>query len=175
MTAAADGALAVTEDAHVPDRWSAHPYTEADLPTVLAFFTEPDFYFRTVHPGLAAEAEIVALLDEDTRVLCADGEPVGLYAMAPTDGVSAHYELDFRLRHCAPDTWWTAAYREIEAGLRERTEAVRLTVTAGEFDSRLLGILRGLPLTEEGVLEHVVLHRGSYRGYHHFVQLWGVA
>ncbi|GAA3226357.1 hypothetical protein GCM10020256_36740 [Streptomyces thermocoprophilus] len=93
-------------------RWSARPFTARDREPVLAFFTEPDFHFRTAQPDTRSEAEIDALLDDSTRVLLADGEPVGLYGVEDVGSEhGSHIQLDLRLRGSAPDTWWRRRWR----------------------------------------------------------------
>jgi hypothetical protein len=153
-------------------RWSSRQFRESDRDAVLRLFTAPDFYFRDPQPELLSEPEIITLL-ADAHVIEADGEPVGLHAVEPVGARHAcHFRLDFRLSADQPDSRWQTAYREIVLALRERTEVVRVTVLAAEFDRRLTGILRGLGLTEEGLLADVVLHRGRRYGYRFFAQIW---
>jgi hypothetical protein len=152
--------------------WSARRPADEDLPVVAGFFTEPDFYYRTALPDQLCEAEITRLLGDDTRLLLADGESVGLWAMRSVDYVSAHYELSLRLVASTPDEWWAAACREVITATRWRTEVVRLTMPAFEFDLRLPRILRGLGLTDEGLLSGVVTHRSGRYGNRYFSQLW---
>jgi hypothetical protein len=153
--------------------WSARPYTDQDRDAVLDLFGEPDFYFRTTQPDTRPEWEILALLDDDTRVLLADGTPVGLFAL---EGVGSdhgcHRQLHLRLTAAAPAHWWESAYREVVRGVRWRHELVRITFTAGEFDDRGLRAARALGLTDEGTLADVVLHEGRPYGYVYFSQIW---
>ncbi len=152
--------------------WSWRTWSDDDLGTVLGFFDEPDFYFRTTLPALLSEAEI-ARLSEGCHLLLADGDPVGMWTVESVVDRSAHYELAFRLRAGTPDAWWADAYRRIAAGLAWRSEVVRLTVPVFEFDERLLRILRGLGLDEEGLLEAVVLNNGRLYGQYSFAQVRG--
>ncbi|HEX6498610.1 MAG TPA: hypothetical protein VF054_06210 [Micromonosporaceae bacterium] len=167
---AASGAVAPGAD--VP-HWSARRYTDADRDTVLALFAEPDFYYRTAEPDTRPEWEILDLVGSDTRVLSADGEPVGLFA---AEGLGSehgcHYLLHLRLTGSAPLSWWRSAYREVVRGLRWRVEVVRLAMMIGEFDERGLEVARSLGLTEEGTLADVVLHGGRRSGYVYFSQIW---
>ena len=158
--------------APAPARWSSRPFSEADRDAVLRLFTDPDFYFRDPHPDLLSEPEIVTLLG-NAHVIEASDEPVGLYAVEPIGAEhGGHFRLDFRLRADQPDSRWQAAYREIVGVLRDRTEVVRVTVQAAEFDHRLTGVLSGLGLTAEGLLANVVLHRGQRCGYRFFAEIW---
>jgi hypothetical protein len=162
--------VTMADNAAAEVSWSARNRADQELPAVLDFFTEADFYFQTALPDQLSEAEIIRLLGDDTRLLLADGEPVGLWALR--SGVSGHFQLLFRLRAAAPDSWWAAAYKEITDALLWGTETVRVTVPAFEFDPRLPRILRGIGLTDEGLLVGVVLHRGRRYGRHYFAQLW---
>jgi hypothetical protein len=161
-----------TSQAAAPVWWSSRPFRQADRDAVLRLFTAPDFYFRDPQPDLLPEQEIITLLAE-AHVIEDGGEPIGLYALEPTGADhGCHFRLDFRLRADQPDSLWQLAYREIVLALRDRTELVRITVQAGEFDHRLTGVLRQLGLTEEGLLAGVVLHRGRRCGYRFFSQIW---
>jgi hypothetical protein len=154
-------------------RWSARAMSDVDRPAVLEFFTEPDFHYRSPQPDLLSEAEIVRLLDEDTRVLLADGEPVGLYALEPMGSEhGCHYQLHLRLRASAPTVWWTAAYEEIVRAARWRSQLVRLTALVGEYDERGLGAADAIGLTREGTLAGVVVRGGRRYGYVYFSQIW---
>jgi hypothetical protein len=154
-------------------RWSARPFTDADLDAVLALFTEPDFHYRTHRPDTRPEWEILALLDQDTRLLLADGELVGLYAVETVGADHAsHVELQLRLSaRMAPDLW-TDAYRTIVAALRERREVIRLAWHLGEFDERGLAAARAAGLTEEGTVAELVVHEGRPSGLVFFSQIW---
>jgi hypothetical protein len=154
-------------------RWSARPVTDADHDAVLALFTEPDFYFRTTRPDTRPEWEVLALLDEDTRLLCADGVPVGLYALEPMGGDHAcHYVLHLRLSAALRADAWVSAYDEIVRGLRWQREVVRLAVLTGEFDDRGLAAARLAGFTEEGVLTGHVVHDGHRRGSVFLSRIW---
>ena len=164
--------MTASREAAGPVRWSSRQFGDCDRDAVLRLFTAPDFYFRDPQPELLSEPEIVTLL-ADARVIEADGEPIGLYTVEPVGARHAcHFRLDFRLSADQPDSRWRTAYREIVLALRDRTEVVRVTVLAAGFDRRLTGILRGLGLTEEGLLADVVLHRGRRYGYRFFAQIW---
>lgn len=157
--------------------WSSRAGTDGDQQAVLAFFTEPDFYFRTPHPELQSEADVSDLLD-GARVLLWDGKPVGLYATRPAGGPDSpygHYTLHLRLVHDVPDERWAEAYREVVRALRWRTEVVRVTAWVGDFDERGLRILRGLGLTEEGTYHDRVFRDGGRHGLRQFAQLWPVS
>ncbi|MCK1822335.1 hypothetical protein MTQ10_22670 [Streptomyces sp. XM83C] len=154
-------------------RWSARPFTARDREPVLAFFTEPDFHFRTAQPDTRSEAEIDALLDDSTRVLLADGEPVGLYGVEDVGSEhGSHIQLDLRLRGSAPDTWWPAALEEVLRGLRWSREIVRVTVRVGAYDTRGLAAARAAGLTEEGTLGDIELHDGVRSGTVFFSRIW---
>lgn len=164
----------MTASAEIPlPRWSARPYAAPDREPVLAFFTEPDFHFRTAQPDTRSETEIDALLDEGTRVLLADGEPVGLYAVEDMGSEhGSHVQLDLRLRGSAPGAWWPAALEEVLRGLRWGRELVRVTVRVGSYDSRGLAAARAAGLTEEGTLGDVELHDGVRSGTVFFSRIW---
>jgi hypothetical protein len=153
--------------------WSGRPFTARDRDAVLGFFTEPDFYFRTAQPDTRPEWEVLELLGDDTRVLLADGEPVGLWAW---DGIGSdhgcHYQLHLRLHAAAPPQWWRSAFDEAVRALRWRRELVRLAWLAGEFDERGLEVARSLGLTEEGTLGDVTVHEGRRYGYVFFSRIW---
>jgi hypothetical protein len=168
MTASADTPL---------PSWSARPYSEADRETVLSFFTEPDFHFRTAQPDTRPEWEIDALLDEAApRVLLADGEPVGLYAVEDMGSEhGSHVQIDLRLCGLAPEPWWPAAFEEVVRGLRWRREIVRVTVRVGEYDTRGRAAARAAGLTEEGTLGHIALHDGVRCGTVFFSRIWAPA
>jgi RimJ/RimL family protein N-acetyltransferase len=153
-------------------RWTSRPYGDADREAVLGFFTEPDFFFRTAAPDTRPEWEILELLD-DTEVLLADGEPVGLWAVEDVSVAhSCHLQLHLRLTAAAPAAWWATAYTEVIRALRWRREVVRLTVQIGEYDQRGLATLRGLGFTEEGTLAEVVVREGRRYGYVYFSRIW---
>ncbi|MER6033390.1 MULTISPECIES: hypothetical protein [unclassified Streptomyces] len=162
-----------------PPHWSARPYDPeraADRETALAFFTEPDFHFRTAQPDTRAEWELLGLLDDGTRILLADSVPVGLYAVEDMGSEhGSHVQLDLRLHARAPGHWWPAAYRAVLDGLRWRRELVRVTVRVGEHDARGLAAARAAGLTEEGTLAHVTLHDGKPCGTVFFSQIWAPA
>ncbi|WP_410667784.1 hypothetical protein [Amycolatopsis sp. cmx-4-68] len=159
-------------DRAVP-RWSARACADADRPAVLALFADPGFFFRTERPDTRPEWEILQLLGDDTRVLCADGEPVGLYALEHEGSEhGCHYVLHLRLRSGAPPHWWGDAYREIVRALRWRRELVRLSVRFPEFDPAGLAFAREAGLTEEGTLAGVTTHEGRRRGTVFFSQVW---
>lgn len=153
--------------------WSARAFTDADRDTVLALFSEPDFYYRTAEPDTRPEWEVLDLVGDDSRVLFADGEPVGLYSV---EGIGSdhgcHYLLHLRLTGSASLSWWQSAYREVVRGLRWRVEVIRLALMIGEFDERGLEVARSLGLTEEGTLAEVVVHGGRRSGYVYFSQIW---
>ena len=173
-TTAAGGAGA---DARVP-RWSCRPWADADHghpdhARVLEMFTEPDFYFRTDQPDTRPEWEIRSLLDEDTRVLLADGRPVGLYALDPEGPAhGCHYQLQLRLHAAAPPAWWASAYREVLRAARWQHEIVRLSMRFREFDERGLRVARLLGLAEEGTLAGITARRGQRYGQVFFSQIW---
>lgn len=153
--------------------WSSRSWHDQDRDEVLALFTESDFYFRTEAPDTRPEWEILALLDDDTRVLLADGRLAGLYALE-NDGSThgCHYRLHLRLRAAAPLSWWQSAYREVVRAARWQQEMVRLAMRFLEFDDRGLRAARTLPLVEEGTLTEVVVHDGRRRGEVFFAQIW---
>ncbi|MEU0530775.1 hypothetical protein [Amycolatopsis tolypomycina] len=154
-------------------RWSARAGTAADRAAVLALFTDPGFFFRTDRPDTRSEQEIDQLLGDDTRVLHADGEPVGLYALEHEGSEhGCHYVLHLRLRSDVPLHWWHDAYREIVHALRWRHELVRLSVRFPEFDPAGLAFARSAGLTEEGTLAGVTTHEGRRRGTVFFSQVW---
>jgi hypothetical protein len=153
--------------------WAAGPPGPEHRAAVLDFFTEPDFHFRTDHPGVLSEAEIDALLGDDARVLLAAGEPVGLYAVEPFgDGWTTHYRLHWRLRAGAPAAWWAGAFEQVVAALRAEREVVRLAVTVADHDPRGLAAADAAGLTREGVLAGVVVAGGVRGGRVHFARTW---
>lgn len=154
-------------------RWSSGVPTEADHDRVLELFGEPDFYFRTYRPDTLAEWEVLGLLDEDTRVLYADGEPVGLYTLEAA-GLphGCHFSLELRLRAAAPLSWWVAAYQEIVRAVRWRQELIRLALRFAEFDTRGLRAARAIGLADEGTLPEVLVHDGRRCGQVFFSQIW---
>ncbi|MET8995648.1 hypothetical protein [Amycolatopsis sp. Hca4] len=174
MTSIAPAApTAAVPVARVLPRWSARAYADADRAEVLALFTDPGFFFRTDRPGTRPEREILRLLGDDTRVLRADGEPVGLYALEHEGSEhGCHYVLHLRLRSDAPTHWWAEVYREIVRALRWRREIVRLSVRFPEFDPAGLAFARSAGLTEEGTLAGVTTRDGRRRGTVFFSQVW---
>ena len=48
--------------------WSARACSDSDYDDVLAFFSEPDFFFRTAEPDTRSEWEIRKLVGADTRL-----------------------------------------------------------------------------------------------------------
>ena len=154
--------------------WSARPCSDPD-PGVLAFFTEPDFFFRTTEPDTRSERDVRELLGADTRLLLAGNKPVGLYAL---EGMGSdhgcHYRLHLRLQAAAPTAWWHSAFTEIVRALAWQKELVRLTFLVGEFDGRGLDFARSLGLTEEGTLASVVRHDGQRYGYVFFARIWAL-
>lgn len=153
--------------------WSARPIAEADHEAVLAMFEEPDFYFRTGLPGTRSQREILELLDEDVRLLLADGRPIGLYGVeAAGPEAGCHYQIDLRLRAEAPADWWRAAYAEIVRALRWRGEVVRIVMRFGEYDERAIAAVRDIGLTDEGTLKNLVVHEGRRAGHVFFSQIW---
>ncbi|WP_086848234.1 hypothetical protein [Amycolatopsis kentuckyensis] len=174
MTSIAPAApLAATPADRVLPRWSARACADADRPAVLALFTDPGFFFRTDRPDTRPEWEILRLLGDDTRVLCADGEPIGLYALEHEGSEhGCHYVLHLRLRSTTPTHWWCDAYREIVRALRWRHELVRLSVRFPEFDPAGLAFAREAGLTEEGTLAGVTTYEGRRRGTVFFSRVW---
>lgn len=153
-------------------RWSSRPYSDADREAVLALYTEPDFFFRTGDPDTRPEWEILSLLDEDTHVLLAADEVVGLYAVESEANNACHYSMQFRLRSCAPAAWWHSAFQELIRANRWRREMVRLALRFDEFDDRGLSFARSAGLREEGTLGAVTVHEGRRYGYVSFAQIW---
>jgi hypothetical protein len=153
--------------------WSARPVGDAVRGTVLGFFTEPDFYFRTARPDTRPEWEILALLGDTTRVLFADGRPVGLYAWENVGGDhGCHFELTLRLTAATPAPVWRAAFAEVVAALRWQQEVVRLAFPVYEFDHGGMEFARSLGLKDEGVLRNVVHHAGRSHGLVYFSRIW---
>ena len=152
--------------------WSSRPYSDADRDAVLALFTEADFFFRTGDPDTRPEWEILELLDEDTHVLLADGEVVGLYAVESEANNACHYSMQLRLRASAPLRWWLAAFEELVRANRWRREVVRLALRFDEFDDRGLAFARSAGLREEGTLGAVTVHEGRRYGYVSFARIW---
>jgi hypothetical protein len=172
-TTAPTTAAHATADTPAAVSWSARPVTDADHGAVLDFFTEHDFFFRTARPATRPQWEVLALLDEDTRLLSADGRPVGLYALETIGGGHAchcmlHLRLTARLRTDA----WVSAYHEVIRALRWQREVVRLAVVVGEFDDRGLTAARLAGFTEEGVLTGHVVHDGHRRGSVFLSRIW---
>ncbi|MFE0651511.1 hypothetical protein ACFVZH_23265 [Streptomyces sp. NPDC059534] len=159
-----------------PPRWSARAYDAsdaADRAAALAFFTEPDFHFRVAQPDTRAEWEIDEVLDDTVRLLCADGEPVGLYGVEDQGSEhGSHVQVDLRLRAAAPEHWWPAAYAAVRDALLWRRELVRVTVRIPEHDHRGIAAARAAGLTEEGTLAKVTLHDGVPCGTVFFSQIW---
>jgi hypothetical protein len=155
--------------------WSARACSDSDYDDVLAFFSEPDFFFRTAEPDTRSEWEIRKLVGADTRLLLADDEPAGLYALEGFGGEhGCHYQVHLRLRAAAPNAWWHSAFEEIVRALTWKKELVRLAVQVGEFDGRGLAFARSLGLTEEGTLASVVRHGGQRYGYVFFARIWAL-
>jgi hypothetical protein len=153
--------------------WAGEEATDLDRAAVLELFTEPDFYFRTDQPDTRPEWEVLSLLDEDTRVLLADGRPAGLYALDPEGPAhGCHFQLHLRLRAAAPPAWWESVYREVLRAARWQHEIVRLTLRFREFDERGLRFARGLGLAAEGTLAGITVHEGRRRGQVFFSQIW---
>lgn len=155
-------------------RWSARVYTDADRDQVLAWFAEPDFYYRSAQPDTLPEWEVLDLVGEDDcRVLLADEEPIGLYALEPIGaGHSAHYQLHLRLRAGEPISVWQSAFDEVVRAARWDRELIRLAVLVGEFDPLGLEVVRSLGLTDEGTLEAITVHNGSRHGYAFYSRIW---
>lgn len=153
--------------------WTARPVGPADHPTVLEFFTEPDFHFHTAWPDTRPEWEVLELLDENTRLLLADGVPAGLYEAEPIAGTHAcHWQLHLRLSARYPLAAWASAYREVIRALRWEREVVRLAVLVGAYDERGLAAARLAGLTEEGTLPDVVVRDGGRHGTVFFARIW---
>jgi hypothetical protein len=165
--------IAPAADVEALPSWSSRPYTDADLDAVLDLFTEPDFFYRTALPDTRPQWEILELLDDDTRLLFADGTLIGLYAAELRGPEHAcHLQLNLRLRASAPDAWWPAAYHEIVRALRWSGEIIRLATEVGEFDERGLRAARAIGLTEEGTLGNLCVRGGRRYGYVFFAQIW---
>jgi hypothetical protein len=153
--------------------WSSRAFTEQDRDEVLALFTESDFYFRTWEPDTRPEREILELVGDDTRVLLADGQVAGLYALESEGSAhGCHYVLHLRLRASAPLLWWTSAYHEVVRAARWRHEVVRLAIRFAEFDERGLRTAYALGLTNEGTLSGVIVRDGRRQGKVFFSQIW---
>lgn len=153
--------------------WAARAVGAADHDAVLAFFTEPDFHFRTPWPDTRPEWEVLALLDEDTRLLTLDGEPAGLYAVEENGAAHAcHVVLHLRLTAALPPAAWAAAYAEVIRALRWRREVIRLAVLVGSYDGRGLAAARLAGFTEEGELPDLVVHEARRGGQVFFSRIW---
>jgi hypothetical protein len=153
--------------------WTARRVADEDRSAVLALFTEPDFYFRTTEPSTRPEWEILALVDEDTRILLRDGRPAGLFAFTEVGAEhGCHFELELRLSSALPLSDWSAAYEAAVAALRWRTEVIRVVTLFGEFDERGLAFARGHGLREEGTLAAAVVHDGRRYGRVFFSRIW---
>jgi hypothetical protein len=153
--------------------WTSRPWQEHDRDEVLGLFEEPDFYDRTEVPDSRPEWEILALLDDDTRVLLADGRLTGLYAVENESMAhGGHVRLQLRLRAAAPLSWWCSAYHELVAALRWHREVVRLAMRFLEFDDRGLQVANTVGLTTDGTLADIVAHDGQRHGEVFFAQIW---
>jgi hypothetical protein len=140
---------------------------------VLGFFTEPDFHFRTAWPDTRPEWEVLELLTEDTRLITADGVPVGLYEVEEIGGVHAcHLQLQLRLTARLPLADWPAAYQEVMRGLRWEREVVRLSVLVGAYDERGLAAARLTGLREDGTLPDLLVRDGGRHGTVFFSRIW---
>lgn len=153
--------------------WSSRIPGADDRGQILGLFTEPDFCFRTERPRFLSEREIGEILADGTRLLLADGQPAGLYALA-AEGSShgCHFTLHLRLRASAPLPLWTAAYHELVRAIRWQREVVRLTMRFAESDTAGLRAARAMGLTEEGTLAGVAVHDGKRLGRVFFSQTW---
>jgi len=173
LPALSENRAAPAAPAPLPATWSSRPFTTADRAAVLELFTEPDFFYRTAHPDTRPQWEVLELVDADTRLLFADGVLTGLYApeyMGPEH--SGHVKLHLRLRACAPDAWWPAAYRQVVRALRWSGDVVRLSLQIGEFDERGLRAARAIGLTPEGTLGNLCVRGGRRHGFVFFSQIW---
>jgi hypothetical protein len=156
-----------------PPRWENRDWRTHDRAEVLALFTEPDFFYRTETPDTRPEWELLELLGADTRVLLADGELAGLYAVENFGSEhGCYYLVQLRLRAGLPIDWWRSAFHELARAARWRREVVRLAVQFGEFDEYGLRVARSLDLTEEGTLAQVSVHGGRRHGQVYFAQIW---
>ncbi|SFC88663.1 hypothetical protein [Streptomyces aidingensis] len=176
MTPTAHRTAPPAEPDTAPDtapRWSGRPRTPEDTDAVLAMFTEPDFYYRTDRPDTRSEAEILRLLDDDTRLLLADGRPAGLYAVQAAGAEhGCHYQVELRLTGEAPLAWWVSAYRELVRALRWEREVVRIALPLHEFDDRGRRFARAAGLTEEGTLAQVTARGGGRHGRVFFARIF---
>ncbi|MGW2182056.1 hypothetical protein ACWCXX_28970 [Streptomyces sp. NPDC001732] len=170
MTATAE--QAVRPQPQAPPVWAARRVTGADHATVLGFFAEPDFRFRTLRSEVLPEWEVLSLLD-DARLLLADGAPVGLYAAENSGGEHAcHLHLQLRLCARLPLDVWASAYHEVIRGLLRHRELIRLTVLVSDDDERGLAAARLAGLTEEGVLPGMTVRAGRRHGQVFFSRVW---
>lgn len=161
-----------TDPAPAPN-WTARPYADDDRADVLRWFTEPDFFYRTAQPDTRPEWEVMDLVGDDTRVLLADGHPVGLVALegiGPVHG--CHFQLHLRLRADVPDRWWSSAFEEVVRAARWRREVIRLSMLVGDFDSHGMEIAGTLDLSYEGTLPGITVHDGQRYGYAYFSHVW---
>jgi hypothetical protein len=166
-------ALPADRGAPAGSGWAARAVGAADHDAVLAFFTEPDFHFRTPWPDTRPEWELLALLDEDTRLLTLDGEPAGLYAVEENGAAHAcHVVLHLRLTAALPPAAWAAAYAEVIRALRWRREVIRLAVVVGSYDERGLAAARLAGFTEEGELPGLVVREARRGGQVFFSRIW---
>lgn len=153
--------------------WSSRAVDDTLRGTVLAFFTEPDFFFRTAEPATRPEWEVLDLLGDTTRVLFAGGRPVGLYDWENVGGDhGCHVQLSLRLTAAVPLPVWQQAFSEVVTARRWQQEIVRLAFPVHEFDERGLRLARSLGLTDEGVLRNVVRHGGRPHGLVFFSRVW---
>src|SRR5919202_3005970 len=87
--------------------WQLRRDCGADLPVVLRWFADPDFYFGTTTPHLLSEPEIVSLLDEpNTYVLHHDAQPVGLLRYEYMESYLGTVSVTIRLHSGASFDLW---------------------------------------------------------------------
>jgi hypothetical protein len=143
-----------------------------DLPLVLRWFTDPEFYFGTSTPHLLSEPEIVSLLDEpNTYLVYHDMQPIGLLRTEYAESYAGTVALTLRLQRGTPFALWTSLLSLLPALVWEQLDFWRIQVVCPEFDELLQRACAAAGYGDEGLLKNVYYARGRRWGARHFAVL----
>ena len=152
--------------------WHLRRASAEDLPAVLGWFTDPEFYFGTTTPNLSSEPEIASLLDEpNTYMIDYDAQPIGLLRYEYMESYLGTVAVTVRLHKGVPFDLWCKLLLLMPALVWSQLDFWRLQIVCMEFDELLQRACVAAGHSDEGTLQHIYSVRGRRWGARHFAVL----
>jgi hypothetical protein len=152
--------------------WQLRPECGADLPVVLGWFTDPEFYFGTATPHLLSEPEIALMLQEpNTYLLYRDAQPVGLLRYEYMESYIGTVSVTLRLQSGVSFDLWARVLSLLPELVWGQLDFWRIQIVSMEFDVLLQRACAAAGYRDEGLLRNVYFARGRRWGARHFAML----